>query len=128
MSESVFLYCRNIEFFGIETYNYDSYNSLMFTIIVLVFLQGKFEESAKFVERSYELTKKMEKNDEKKDLVRTEYGIVSANLILFGVSQSMENTASENIKKLLDWKQSRENTFVASMSKYLPVEKLEYER
>ena len=69
----------------------------------------------RYIEKAYKLTKKIEE-EENKELVRTEYGIVIANLVMFGLSQSMNNTSTQNIDKLLNWKETRKDVFAASVS------------
>lgn len=69
----------------------------------------------RYIEKAYKLTKKIQE-EESKELVRTEYGIVIANLVMFGLGQSMDNAASsQNIDKLLSWKQCRKDVFKASV-------------
>lgn len=75
-------------------------------------LQGKYEEAAAYIEKAYKLGRKVdEKDKENKELVRAEYGIVMANLVMHGVSQAMETTSQRNISKLLNWKQIRKDVF-----------------
>mgnify|MGYP002804017197 CR=1 FL=1 len=76
---------------------------------------GKYEESVRYIEKAYKLTKKIEE-EENKELVRTEYGIVIANLVMFGLSQAMNTTSAQNIDKLLNWKESRKDVFAATVS------------
>ena len=61
------------------------------------------------------MTKKIQEEGNK-ELVRTEYGIVIANLVMFGLNQAMNTTSSQNIDKLLNWKQSRKDVFAACVS------------
>ena len=61
------------------------------------------------------MTKKIQEEGNK-ELVRTEYGIVIANLVMFGLNQAMNTTNTQNIDKLLSWKQSRKDVFAASVS------------
>ena len=82
---------------------------------MLLKFQGKYEESARYIEKAYKLTKKIQ-DEENKELVRTEYGIVIANLVMFGLSQAMDTTSTQNIDKLLHWKRSRKDVFAASVS------------
>ncbi|XP_028397486.1 tetratricopeptide repeat protein 29-like [Dendronephthya gigantea] len=76
---------------------------------------GKYEESSRYIEKAYKLTKKIQE-EENKELVRTEYGIVIANLVMFGHSQAMNTTSPQYIDQLLNWKQTRKNVFAASVS------------
>lgn len=78
-------------------------------------IQGKYEESASYIEKAYKLTKKIQEEGNK-ELVRTEYGIVIANLVMFGLNQAMNTTSTQNIDKLLNWKQSRKDVFAACVS------------